>query len=237
MALIFDDRVRESSTTTGLGPIALGGAPGGYQTFSAVMSIGDTCWYAFILPGSAWETGIGTYSAANTLTRTAVVSSSNAKAAVSFAAGTKDVLLTQIASKANAQNNSFPAGTLMLFQQTAAPTYWTKQVTHNDKALRVVSGTASSGGTNSFSTVNGPTAAFVNGHQLTVAEMPSHSHTLTDPPKLIPSLISWGGGANSASTNTGATATTSSVGGDGAHSHTLNMAIQYVDLIICSKDA
>lgn len=44
------------------------------------------------------------------------------------------------------------SGTLMLFQQTSAPTGWTKQTTHNDKALRVVSGTVSSGGTTAFST-------------------------------------------------------------------------------------
>jgi hypothetical protein len=49
------------------------------------------------------------------------------------------------------QNNVFPSGTLMLFQQTNAPLYWTKQVTHNDKALRVVSGAASSGGAVAFS--------------------------------------------------------------------------------------
>lgn len=47
---------------------------------------------------------------------------------------------------------AFPSGTLMLFQQTAAPTGWTKQTTHNDKALRVVSGTVSSGGSSAFST-------------------------------------------------------------------------------------
>jgi hypothetical protein len=47
----------------------------------------------------------------------------------------------------------FPSGTLMLFQQTAAPTGWTKQTTHNDKTLRVVSGSASSGGTTAFSSV------------------------------------------------------------------------------------
>ncbi len=47
----------------------------------------------------------------------------------------------------------FVSGTLMLFQQTAAPTGWTKQTTHNDKALRVVSGSASSGGTTAFSSV------------------------------------------------------------------------------------
>ena len=47
---------------------------------------------------------------------------------------------------------SLPRGTQMLFQQTAAPVGWTKQTTHNDKALRVVSGTASSGGSVAFST-------------------------------------------------------------------------------------
>ena len=53
-------------------------------------------------------------------------------------------------------------GTRMLFQQTAAPTGWTKDTTHNDKALRIVSGTASSGGTLSFSTVFGKTVT--DGH-------------------------------------------------------------------------
>jgi hypothetical protein len=45
-----------------------------------------------------------------------------------------------------------PSGTVMLFVQTAAPTGWTKSTTNNDKALRVVSGTASTGGTVAFST-------------------------------------------------------------------------------------
>jgi hypothetical protein len=152
MAFVLDDRVRESSTTTGTGAMALGGAPNtSYQPFSAAMSIGDTCWYSIVLPGLSWETGVGTYSALNTLTRTTVLRSSSDGAAVSFAAGTKDVFISQPASKGNVQNNTFPSGTLLCFQQTAAPIYWTKQVTHNDKALRVVSGTASSGGANSFS--------------------------------------------------------------------------------------
>lgn len=47
---------------------------------------------------------------------------------------------------------AFDAGTLLLFQQTNAPTGWTKQTTHNDKALRCVSGSCSSGGTAAFST-------------------------------------------------------------------------------------
>jgi len=48
---------------------------------------------------------------------------------------------------------TFPSGTLMLFQQTAAPTGWTKQTTHNDKTLRVVSGAAGSGGSTAFTSV------------------------------------------------------------------------------------
>lgn len=45
------------------------------------------------------------------------------------------------------------SGTVMLFQQTAAPTGWTKDTTHNNKALRIVSGTASSGGSTAFTSV------------------------------------------------------------------------------------
>ena len=45
------------------------------------MSIGDTC-YAAIENGAAWEIGIYTYSAANTLTRTTVLKSSNSDALI-----------------------------------------------------------------------------------------------------------------------------------------------------------
>lgn len=43
MAFIVADRVQESSTTTGTGALALGGAYTGYRRFSAVMSTNDTC--------------------------------------------------------------------------------------------------------------------------------------------------------------------------------------------------
>ena len=83
----------------------------------------------------------------------------------------------------------FASGTKMLFQQTAAPTGWTKDTSHNDKALRITSGTVSTGGSVAFETafasqgvagtisnsVSGSTAA----HTLTVAQMPSHNHTGT----------------------------------------------------------
>lgn len=134
----------------------------------------------------------------------------------------------------------FPSGTLMLFQQTAAPTGWTKQTTHNDKALRVVSGTASSGGTNTFSSVNAQTA--VGNTTLSLGQIPSIN------PSVDGSQHNTTGGSyinrlNRATTNDTDlfTATISNFGwsppgGGGAHNHAITMDIQYVDLIIASKN-
>jgi len=101
MAFITADRVLDSSTSTGTGAFVVSGTPAaGYRTFSAVMSVGDTCYYS--IQGqttSEWEVGLGTYSSANTLTRTTVYSSSNAGSAVTFSAGTKNVFITMAASK------------------------------------------------------------------------------------------------------------------------------------------
>lgn len=101
MAFVTADRVLDSSTSTGTGAFVVSGTPAaGYRTFSAVMSVGDTCYYS--IQGqttSEWEVGLGTYSSANTLTRTTVYSSSNAGSAVTFSAGTKNVFITMVASK------------------------------------------------------------------------------------------------------------------------------------------
>jgi hypothetical protein len=82
----------------------------------------------------------------------------------------------------------FESGTVMLFAQTTAPTGWTKLTTHNDKAIRVVSGTASSGGSVAFSTAfasksvsgsisNTTATGTVGGTSLTTSQLPSHTHT------------------------------------------------------------
>ena len=101
MAFVTADRVLDSSTSTGTGAFVVSGTPAaGYRTFSAVMSVGDTCYYS--IQGqttSEWEVGLGTYSSANTLTRTTVYSSSNSNAAVTFSAGTKNIFITMAASK------------------------------------------------------------------------------------------------------------------------------------------
>ena len=101
MAFVTADRVLDSSTSTGTGAFVVSGTPAaGYQTFSSVMSVGDTCYYS--IQGqttSEWEVGLGTYSSANTLTRTTIYSSSNAGSVVTFSAGTKNVFLTLVASR------------------------------------------------------------------------------------------------------------------------------------------
>jgi hypothetical protein len=99
MAYIVADRVKETTTVTGTGPATLAGAASGYRSFASQLSIGDTCAYAIVnANASEWEVGIGTYSAANTLTRTTVQASTNANAAVVFTAGTKDVFLAPTAN-------------------------------------------------------------------------------------------------------------------------------------------
>lgn len=100
MSLIVADNVFETSTTTGTGALTLAAAVTGYQRFSAVMSISDTCYYsvwAVDANGNRsgdWEVGLGTYSGTNTLTRTTPQASTNSGAAVNFAAGTKHVILS-----------------------------------------------------------------------------------------------------------------------------------------------
>jgi hypothetical protein len=142
----------------------------------------------------------------------------------------------------------FSTGTLMLFQQTAAPTGWTKQTTHNDKSLRVVSGTASSGGAVPHSAVFANTTPTITtsglsagATTLSTTQLPSHTHSYTAPnvdqaAARAENSVASGGGVGS---------TTGAQGGGGSHTHALSgsatssqitLAVQYVDLIIASKN-
>ena len=101
MALVLNDRVKESSTTLGTGAMALGGAVNGFETFQAGVGNSNTTYYSIYNQGTTeWEVGLGTLdrTSAN-LTRTTVISSSNSDSAVNFTSGTKDVFCTLPASK------------------------------------------------------------------------------------------------------------------------------------------
>jgi len=101
MAFVLNDRVLETSTTTGTGTIALGGAPSSFQTFSAGIGGTNTTYYAIVnTAANEWEVGLGTLNSnATQLTRTTVYSSSNSNNLVNFSAGTKNVFSDYPASK------------------------------------------------------------------------------------------------------------------------------------------
>ena len=102
MALVLNNRVRETTSTTGTGAVTLGGAVGGFQTFAAGIGNDNTTYYAIsINTENEWEVGLGTLNAdSSTLTRTTVLESSNSDSAVDFAAGSKEVFCTLPSEKA-----------------------------------------------------------------------------------------------------------------------------------------
>lgn len=138
----------------------------------------------------------------------------------------------------------FPSGTRLLFQQTAAPTGWTKDTTHNDKALRVVSGTVTAGGTTPFTTVFAArTISQANLPNVTLtttiaAGQGSHSHGTQN-------FESDGGGGTRSGTGAIGSAPptalatlpamsgTTPLGGSGT---AMDFAVQYVDCILAQKD-
>lgn len=109
MALVFADRVRQTSTTTGTGTLTLTGEVVGFQTFDAIGD-GNTTYYT-IHAEDQWEVGIGVYySSGPVLERITVLDSSAAGALVDFAAGEKDVFSTYAAGKTVIQDVSGNVG-------------------------------------------------------------------------------------------------------------------------------
>ncbi len=146
----------------------------------------------------------------------------------------------------------FPSGTLMLFQQTAAPTGWTKQTTHNNKTLRVVSGAAGSGGSTAFTSVfasrtpSGSVTMSNAAVTLSESQIPSHTHTFTVT-EADDNNHSGNGNNSAANADAGinGSVTTAGTGGGSSHTHNntasftgtaMDFDIQYVDLIIASKN-
>jgi len=165
-------------------------------------------------------------------------------------AGTNTTQVATTAFVKTAVDNAepFPSGTSMLFQQTAAPTGWTKSTTHNDKALRLTSGTVGTGGSVAFTTAMATPAVSVGsvtgdpGSNLAVAagnlavsmsgnisdttlstnQIPSHSHLIraldNNGPQVLNFSVQTGANRNRSMFDTDAT------GGGGAHNHGHNLS-------------
>jgi hypothetical protein len=167
--------------------------------------------------------------------------------------------------------SEFATGTAILFQQTAAPTGWTKVTTYDNYALRIISGTVGTGGTVAFTTAfsSKSVTGTIGATTLTTAQIPVHSHgasntgntSINHSHNMSPApvtanqafIIGSGGqvtfGDTSGVNNTGNSDPTHAHGGSGStgnagsgssHDHTftgtaINLAVQYVDAIICTK--
>jgi hypothetical protein len=183
-----------------------------------------------------WDLGSAAATITGTLTATTVAASS-------------------AMTKGGVSVEAFASGTVMLFAQTTAPTGWTKGSTHNDKALRVVTGTASSGGSVAFTTAfaSQSVAGTVGDTALTTNQIPSHKHDLIANDVSNSSLnsgdqialqrnVSADGDYILRGTSAAAELGESAAAGGGAvHTHSftgtaINLAVNYVDVILATKD-
>jgi hypothetical protein len=94
MPIVFADRVKVRTRTSGTGTLLLENTVDGFQSFAAVGN-GNQTYYGIEHPNGTWEIGLGTYSSTGpSLTRDTVISSSNAGALVNFDGGSKTVFVT-----------------------------------------------------------------------------------------------------------------------------------------------
>ena len=104
MALVINDRVKETSTTSGTGDFTLAGASTGVITFNSGIGTSNTTYYTIHEQGTNnFEVGLGTLTGSTTLQRDTVLSNSAGNTSkINFNSGgssTLDVFCTMPASK------------------------------------------------------------------------------------------------------------------------------------------
>ena len=102
MALVINDRVKETSTTSGTGNFTLAGASTGFITFNSGIGTSNTTYYTIHEQGTNnFEVGLGTLTGSTTLQRDTVLSNSARNTSkINFGSSTtKDVFCTMPASK------------------------------------------------------------------------------------------------------------------------------------------
>lgn len=122
MAFVVSDRVRETTSTGGTGPVTLGGAFPGFTTFAAAIGGDNTTFYVISdATNNTWETGAGTLNSTGLiLNRDVVFKSSNSNTFVNFDPGPKDVFCDLPAERAvyNNVDGSLvydPAGSAIIY--------------------------------------------------------------------------------------------------------------------------
>jgi hypothetical protein len=163
----------------------------------------------------------------------------------------------------NSKYGIIPKNSFTFFHQASAPTFWERITTHNNKTLRVVSGTGGgSGGTQPFTTVfatkpysaSGSFSVSIGGHTLTTAQLPSHNHSgggttfNAVPASFNPdgSFAGWNGGdvGRAGGWNRSGGGDSGATGGGGSHTHpaapgsysvsgSIDLRITYIDVILC----
>jgi hypothetical protein len=185
----------------------------------------DFTGFTTALPVARGGTGLTTLTANNVIL-------GNGTSSPSFVApGTNgNVLLSNGTTWTSGTVAGFASGTRIPFQQTTAPTGWTKDTTAaiNDSMLRLVTGSASSGGTTAFSTWSAVTATGAT--TLDTTQIPSHSHSMPG------GNYNEGGPSGAYLPGISGTWNTNSTGGGGSHTHALTRSLKYYDFIIASKD-
>jgi hypothetical protein len=120
MALVLSDRVREVSSSSGLGSFTPSGAFTGYTTFTSTIGAGNTTYYTITNDSlGQWEVGVGTFDGTE-LSRDLILTSSNSDAKVDFGVGSKEIFCTLPAERAvynNADGSLVydPAGSAIIY--------------------------------------------------------------------------------------------------------------------------
>ena len=247
---VVDAITHLSSLTLGSAlPIASGGTGSTSTTYANLQSnVTGT------LPVSNGGTG------ATTLNSAAVIIGNGTSAPTFVAPGSSGNVLTSNGTAwTSAAAAAFDSGTVMLFAQTSAPTGWTKDTSnYNNSGLRVVTGSASTGGSVDFTTAftsqtptGSVTISSISGSAgattLSTSQIPSHSHGIQT------NAANDGGPSRAAqyvSAVLGSVYSTNSEGGGGSHTHSfsfssgsasfsgsaINLAVKYVDVIRATKN-
>lgn len=141
------------------------------------------------------------------------------------------------------QTSPFAAGTRIVYQQTAAPTGWTKDTALDDRALRVVGGTVGSGGSLAFSSAfaSRGLSGSISATTLSEAQMPAHAHEMQASTSGYGAGIAYSYHFGQGASHPNYAGLMVAKGGGQAHTHgltltALDLAVRYTDVIVASKD-